>query len=277
MGRRRSLPLRRSSRRRSRSTAARSPTQYSVLQATDTIHSNDKLTLSASAGLSTATGNSGVSELASVAATWRPTSRDCLQRIVRAWRGGGHAGPPGNSERPGVAALRLQREGRVRQRAGPTAAKQLLELRAAHLHAPAARRQRFAHAVPPACKTACCCRCTSTASSSTSSASCRRAISPRLRPLYNSPAGCNAPPGTPIFGAAALLHDADCRRAAAVSGRGAHGLLHVRRPRRTGILQRHGRAGRLEQLSLRQSVVDHDSGRTASERSADQVRHRARL
>jgi hypothetical protein len=49
---------------------------YSVLQATDTIHSNDKLTLSGSAGLSTATGNSGVSELASVAATWRPTSRD---------------------------------------------------------------------------------------------------------------------------------------------------------------------------------------------------------
>ncbi len=51
-------------------------TQYSVLQATDTIHSNDKLTLSGSAGLSTATGNSGISQLASVAATWRPTSRD---------------------------------------------------------------------------------------------------------------------------------------------------------------------------------------------------------
>ncbi|MBV8499816.1 MAG: TonB-dependent receptor [Candidatus Eremiobacteraeota bacterium] len=50
--------------------------QYSVLQATDTIHSNDKLTLLGSAGLSTATGNNGVSELASVAATWRPTSRD---------------------------------------------------------------------------------------------------------------------------------------------------------------------------------------------------------
>ncbi len=51
-------------------------TNYSVLQATDTIHSNDKLTMSGSAGLSTATGNSGVSELASVAASWRPTSRD---------------------------------------------------------------------------------------------------------------------------------------------------------------------------------------------------------
>jgi hypothetical protein len=51
-------------------------THYSVLQATDTIHSNDKLTLAGSAGLSTATGSSGVSELASLAATWHPTARD---------------------------------------------------------------------------------------------------------------------------------------------------------------------------------------------------------
>ena len=51
-------------------------TQYDVLQATDTIHSSDKLTLAASAGVSTATGNAGLSEIASVGATWRPTSRD---------------------------------------------------------------------------------------------------------------------------------------------------------------------------------------------------------
>ena len=51
-------------------------TQYSVLQATDTIHSNDKLTLAGSAGLSTATGNAGISELASAAATWKPSTRD---------------------------------------------------------------------------------------------------------------------------------------------------------------------------------------------------------
>ncbi len=51
-------------------------TQYNVVQATDTIHSNDKLTLSGSAGLSTATGNTGISELASVGAAWRPTPRD---------------------------------------------------------------------------------------------------------------------------------------------------------------------------------------------------------
>src|SRR6202042_1953851 len=51
-------------------------TQYNVLQASDAIHSNDKLTLTGSAGLSTATGNAGISELASVGATWRPTAHD---------------------------------------------------------------------------------------------------------------------------------------------------------------------------------------------------------
>jgi hypothetical protein len=51
-------------------------TQYSVVQATDAIHSNDRLILVGSAGLSDATGNTGISALASVGATWRPTSRD---------------------------------------------------------------------------------------------------------------------------------------------------------------------------------------------------------
>ena len=51
-------------------------TQYNVLQASDTIHSSDKLTLLTSAGLSTATGNTGVSLLGSVGATWHPTARD---------------------------------------------------------------------------------------------------------------------------------------------------------------------------------------------------------
>lgn len=51
-------------------------TQYNVLQATDTIHSTDKLTLAESAGISTATGNAGISELASTAATWKPNAHD---------------------------------------------------------------------------------------------------------------------------------------------------------------------------------------------------------
>ena len=51
-------------------------TQYNVLQATDTIHSTDKLTLAESAGISTATGNAGISELASTAATWKANAHD---------------------------------------------------------------------------------------------------------------------------------------------------------------------------------------------------------
>ena len=51
-------------------------TSYSVVQATDTIHSSDKLVLAASAGASSATGNAGLSEIASAAATWRPTAHD---------------------------------------------------------------------------------------------------------------------------------------------------------------------------------------------------------
>jgi hypothetical protein len=57
-------------------------TQYNVLQATDTIHSTDKLTLAESAGISTATGNAGISELASTAATWKPNAHDTYSASV---------------------------------------------------------------------------------------------------------------------------------------------------------------------------------------------------
>lgn len=57
-------------------------TQYSVVQATDTIHSSDRLTLAGSAGLSSATGSLGISELASASATWKPTARDTVSGSV---------------------------------------------------------------------------------------------------------------------------------------------------------------------------------------------------
>jgi hypothetical protein len=50
-------------------------TGYEAIQATDTIHSNDKLTLAASLGLSAATA-AGASTIASVGTTWRPTAFD---------------------------------------------------------------------------------------------------------------------------------------------------------------------------------------------------------
>ncbi|HVA33351.1 MAG TPA: TonB-dependent receptor, partial [Candidatus Baltobacteraceae bacterium] len=53
-------------------------TSYSALQLTDTIRSSDALTLATSVGLSSATGGSGATALASAGATWRPTSSDAL-------------------------------------------------------------------------------------------------------------------------------------------------------------------------------------------------------
>ena len=53
-------------------------TQYSAIQATDAIHSNDKLTLLGSAGVSTATGSLGATLIATAGATWRPNALDSL-------------------------------------------------------------------------------------------------------------------------------------------------------------------------------------------------------
>jgi hypothetical protein len=85
--------------------------QYSVLQATDTIHSNDKLTLAGSAGLSTSTGNSGVSELASASATWRPVPRDTYSATFAL---GGAAATQGRSQiLTDPASLRFDCNGKV--------------------------------------------------------------------------------------------------------------------------------------------------------------------
>jgi hypothetical protein len=53
-------------------------TSYSALQATDTIHSSDRLQLAESFGLSSATGSAGASLLASTGAAWSPTRNDSL-------------------------------------------------------------------------------------------------------------------------------------------------------------------------------------------------------
>jgi hypothetical protein len=86
-------------------------TQYNVAQATDTIHSSDKLTLQGSAGVSSATGNNGLSELASVAATWRPTSRDAYSGSFAL---GGAAATQGRSQiLSDPASLRFDCNGKV--------------------------------------------------------------------------------------------------------------------------------------------------------------------
>lgn len=92
-------------------------TQYNVLQATDTIHSSDKLTLAGSAGVSTATGNSGLSELASVAATWKPTARDTYSASFAL---GGAAATQGRSQiLSDPASLRFDCNGKVAYGSAP--------------------------------------------------------------------------------------------------------------------------------------------------------------
>ncbi len=92
-------------------------TQYNVLQATDTIHSNDKLTLTGSAGLSTATGNTGISELASVGASWRPTAHDTYSGSFAL---GGAAATQGRSQiLSDPATLRFDCNGKVAYGSAP--------------------------------------------------------------------------------------------------------------------------------------------------------------
>ncbi|MFY9719468.1 MAG: TonB-dependent receptor, partial [Candidatus Cybelea sp.] len=92
-------------------------TEYSVTQATDTIHSNDKLTLAASAGVSTATGNSGISELVSASAVWRPTARDSYSASFAL---GGAAATQGRSQiLSDPASLRFDCNGKVAYGSAP--------------------------------------------------------------------------------------------------------------------------------------------------------------
>src|SRR3984957_15540920 len=92
-------------------------TQYNVLQATDTIHSSDRLTLAGSAGISPATGNSGLSELASVAATWKPTTRDTYSASFAL---GGAAATQGRSQiLSDPASLRFDCNGNVAYGSAP--------------------------------------------------------------------------------------------------------------------------------------------------------------
>ena len=189
-------------------------TQYNVLQATDTIHSNDKLTLVGSAGLSTATGNSGISELASVGATWQPDDARHLQRIVcarRRRRDAGHGSKFSAIRRRCASIARVRSRTATRPANSRRTARRTRCASATRISCAAAT---FRSRSTARCKTASCCRSTSTASCSTSSASCRPGYLQEVAQIYNSPAGCNTPAETPFIAAAALHDDAGRRRAA---------------------------------------------------------------
>ncbi len=170
---------------------------YSVLQATDTIHSNDKLTLSASAGLSTATGNSGVSELASVAATWRPTSRDSYSASFAL---GGAAATQGRLEiLSDPASLRFDCNGKVAygnapgqqpQNSSSTSARLTYthQLHGGNVSLTLYRQRQNGVLLPVYVNGVVL----------NQLGQLPPGYLAQVATLYNSPAGCNAPPGTPF-------------------------------------------------------------------------------
>ncbi|MGC1381051.1 MAG: TonB-dependent receptor [Candidatus Baltobacteraceae bacterium] len=92
-------------------------TTYDVLQATDTIHSSDKLTLAGSAGISSATGNAGLSAIASVGATWRANPHDTY---AASFALGGAAASQGRLQiLSDPASLRFDCNGRVAYGSAP--------------------------------------------------------------------------------------------------------------------------------------------------------------
>jgi hypothetical protein len=172
-------------------------TQYSVIQATDTIHSNDKLTLAASAGLSTATGNTGISELGSVAATWRPTTADTYAASVAL---GGAAATQGRLQiLTDPASLRFDCAGRVAYGTAPGEQPQnsssssvrvsyTHDLRGGNVSLTLYRQVQNGVLLPVYVN--------GTVLSQLGE------IPPGylqlVQQIYNSPAGCNAPPSTPF-------------------------------------------------------------------------------
>ncbi len=251
-------------------------TQYDVLQATDTIHSSDKLTLVGSAGLSTATGNSGISQLASVAATWHPTIHDTYSASFAL---GGAAATQGRLQiLSDPASLRFDCVGKVAYGNAPGEQPQNSSsnsLRVSYTHqlhggnvSVTLYRQLQNGVLLPVYVDGYVLN---------QLGALPAGYLQEVAQIYNSPAGCNTPPVDAIFGPATLLFDAGLRRAASLSRRGADGIYHARQSRRSAVLQSHRRPGSLEQLPVRQPVVDHDPKSTASQRSVAKVRHRAGL
>ena len=252
-------------------------TQYNVLQATDTIHSSDKLTLLGSAGLSTATGNTGLSELASVGGDVAPDAARRVQRIVRARRRGGDAGAAADSQRSGLAALRLQRQGGVRQRARPTADEQLVELRARRATRITFHGGNISLTLYRQLQNGVLLPVYVNGTMLNQLGEIPPSYFQQIAAIYNSPAGCNAPPGTPFLPQQLYFTTPVSGVQRALSRRRADRLRDVRQSRGSAVLQPHRRAGRLEQLPLRQPVLDHDSRPAAAQRAAAEGGPGARL
>ncbi len=212
------------------------------------------------------------------AATWQPTHARHLQRVVRAGRRGGDAGTLADSQRSGVAALRLQRQCRVRQRAGPEAAEQLVDLGARGLHAPAARRQRLADALSPGAKRRAAAglrqrrRCSTQLGQLPSGLSCSRSRSSTTRRRAATRRRARRSTAqqlyftTPVAGVQRLYQGAE------LTGYLTLGDLVIQ-----PYYNLTGAQANSTTLHLRQSAFDHDSGPAAAQRAAAKGGTRARL
>ena len=220
-------------------------TQYNVLQATDTIHSTDKLTLAESAGFSTATGNAGISELASTAATWKVNAHDTYSASFAL---------------SGAAAT----QGRLQILSDPATLRFDCNANVAYGNAPGdepgtVRRARCASGTRinctaatfrsrsiAKCRTACCCRCTSTASVLNELGQLPYGYLQQVQAIYDSPAGCGAPRSAPFTAQQLYMMTPIAGVQTGVSRRRGERVSDAGQSRRGTVLQSHRLGGQLD-------------------------------
>lgn len=173
-----------------------SASSYDVLQATDTIHSNDKLTLTDSLGL-THTSYAATSLLGTAGATWHPTARDTYA-LSYALSGAG-AGGTRQTILTDPASLRFDCYGNVAYGSAPgdqPASNNSQSIRLGYTHTlPGGNislslyRQTQNNLVLPVDVNGSVLEAVGVVPPSYPSL---------VQPIWDSPAGCNAPPGTPF-------------------------------------------------------------------------------
>jgi hypothetical protein len=171
-------------------------TSYEQLQLTDTIHSNDKLSLLEAVGASAATGSGGASILASSGVTWRPDSADTY---ALSYALGGVAATAGHSTiLTDPASLRFDCNGNVAYGSAPGAlpgrssstsarASYTRSLKHGNLSIQLYRQVQNGVLLPLY------------VNGTELKGTFPYGYLAQVRQIYDSPAGCNEPPGTPFY------------------------------------------------------------------------------
>jgi Carboxypeptidase regulatory-like domain/TonB-dependent Receptor Plug Domain len=171
-------------------------TAYDQLQLTDTIHSNDKLSLQEAVGLSSATGSGGASMLASSGLTWRPTDVDTYGLLYAV---GGVAATAGHSTiLTDPASLRFDCNGNVaygnapgqqptRSSSNSARISYTRTLKRGNVSFQLYRQVQSGILLPIYLN------------GMELASTFPFGYMSQVRQLYDSPAGCNEPPGTPFY------------------------------------------------------------------------------